>query len=159
KGERDHIFAYQIRATAGQYIAIRFRVGDSAVGQIRPVRNTSVVILPNGRVVDRAETDVDGVAQIGGRPVGAYKNVANGSDGVAGFGFEVLPSVSGVSVPSYRLNALVVPGVDYAASGLVGGLGAPAPVAAPRPVPIGPAGNFATPRVMPARPAIPVAAV
>jgi hypothetical protein len=85
---------------------------------------------------------VAGVAQIKNMPIGPYSVVAIGPDGMGAFGFEVLPMASGVAVPSYRFDTLIVPGTDMVVAqrtfcGLGGGPAGPIPAAeqAPEPLP------------------------
>lgn len=111
-GRPDAIDAYQVRVADNEYMAGRLRVVDSASGVIRGIRKTNLLFIQNGKVVGRGETGVNGVAQVRSLPLGSYSAVALGPDGMAAFGFEVLPTAEGVSVPAYRFDALIVPASD-----------------------------------------------
>ncbi|MGC1272866.1 MAG: hypothetical protein WBC44_04105 [Planctomycetaceae bacterium] len=112
----DVLEAYQVRDTDTEYMAGRLQVVDARTGEVRGVRKTGLLIVQGGKVVARAETGVSGVAQIERLPVGAYSVIAIGPDGIGAFGFEVLGLASGVAIPSYRFDTLVVPSVDVAAA-------------------------------------------
>ncbi|MDQ3333320.1 MAG: hypothetical protein M3552_22190 [Planctomycetota bacterium] len=111
---RDSIDAYQVRIAESGYMAGRLQVVDSLTGEVRGIRKTGLLFIQNGKVVGRGETGVSGVAQIKRLPVGAYSAVALGPDGMAAFGFEVLPPADGVAVSAYRFDALIVPASDVA---------------------------------------------
>lgn len=109
---QDSIDAYQVRLAETDYLAGRLQVVDPISGEIRGVRKTNLTIVQAGKVVGRAQTGVGGVAQIRSLPIGDYSIVAIGPDGMAAFGFEVLPMASGVAVSSYRFDGLMVPAPD-----------------------------------------------
>ena len=109
RGRADSIDAFQVRLAETEYMAGRLQVLDPYSGELRGVRRTDLLVIQEGEVVRRAQTGVEGVAQIKNLPVGEYSVVAMGPDGVAAFGFEVLPKAEGVSIPSYRFDTLLVP--------------------------------------------------
>ena len=112
RGAPDAIDAYQVRMTDTNYLAGRLRVFDPYSGELRGVRRTDLMIIQDGDVVSRAQTGVNGVVQIKNLPEGEYSVVALGPDGLAAFGFEVLPIVAGVGASPYRFDVLLVPGHD-----------------------------------------------
>lgn len=146
----DVLEAYQVRATDTEYMAGRLQVVDARTGEVRGVRKTGLLIVQGGKVVARAETGVSGVAQIERLPAGSYSVIAIGPDGIGAFGFEVLGLASGVAIPSYRFDTLVVPSVDVAAAqrSIRAALPQPLPAAAP---------GIAPPAAAPAPALVPVA--
>jgi hypothetical protein len=114
--EPDRIAVYQVRQVDSDYMAGRLQVVDSTTGEVRPVRKTSLLVVQGNTVVGRAETGNGGVAQIPKLPTGSYAVIAIGPDGLGAFGFEILESVTGVAVPSYRFDAMIVPSVDVSAA-------------------------------------------
>ena len=112
RGALDAIDAYQVRMTESNYLAGRLQVFDPYSGKLRGVRRTDLLIIQDGDVVSRAQTGVDGVVQIKNLPEGEYSVVAIGPDGLAAFGFEVLPVATGVAASPYRFDVLLVPGRD-----------------------------------------------
>lgn len=138
----DSIDAYQVRLADTEFLAGRLRVVDPMTGELRGVRKTNLLILQEGKIVGRAQTGVSGVAQIKSLPIGDYSVVAIGPDGMAAFGFEVLPMASGVAIPSYRFDTLIVPGRDVS-------VGQRAICAAGEPVPAPAAANPAPPAPLP----------
>ncbi len=111
---QDSIDTYQVRAADSDFLAGRLQVVDPSTGELRGVRKTGLQFIQGGRIVRRAESGVSGVVQVKNLPVGVYAVIAMGPDGMAVFGIEVLPEVSGVAVPAYRFDALIVPSADMA---------------------------------------------
>lgn len=111
---QDTIGFYQVRASETEYLPGRLRVADYESGELRGVGTTGVLVIRDGRIVARGETDIGGVAQIRNLRPGPYSVIALGPDGMAAFGMEVEPPVSGVAVPAYRFDTLMVPAADMA---------------------------------------------
>ena len=136
---QDSIDAFQVRIADNEYLAGRLRVVDPLNGEIRGVRKTRLLFTQNGKVVGRGETGVSGVAQIKSLPIGAYSAIALGPDGMAAFGFEILPPAEGVAVAPYRFDALLVPAADMAVAQRSICSAGPFATATPLPLPAPPA--------------------
>lgn len=116
--DRQSVDAYEVRATSDNQILGRLRVLDPYTGIVREVRETDVMIIQEGTVVSRSRSGAEGIVEFDDVPEGESSVVAVGPDGMAAFGFSVLPSLAGGADAEiskgeqYQFDVLLVPGFD-----------------------------------------------